>query len=79
MVGQQALCAMDTIDHIAAWQASSAATVVAWFVFLVPAVFFIYRLLTISSTRKRQYHKKPLFELLFTQLFSSGILHSKAY
>lgn len=84
MPGEQAICDMNALDHISAWQNAFTVTLPTLFVYLLLAVvvlfiwkyysppdFFVRRLLPICN-------RDPVSVPLYQELFSSGILNPRA-
>lgn len=84
MPGEQIICNMTALDHIAAWQNAFTTTISTFSIYLLlvavvllvwkyysPTDIFVRRLL-LSRTRE------PVLVSLYQELFSSGILNPKA-
>ncbi len=80
MQGQMSVCSMTVFDHIEHWQNAFLSVLVQTisFIALVASFGFAWLLLT-----KQEWSPPRLFNLhrptLFQELFSRGILHSKAF
>ncbi len=78
MVGEQSLCTMDAIEHIAAWNTLTTTTFTELFVLtLLVFAFFFYYFHPPNLALKKSC-QKLLRENCITKLFSQGILHPKA-
>lgn len=81
MLGQNSICPMDTLHHVAVWESFSHATFSFFNVLLfilIPLSFF-YLILSLPpedvALKRRQ---KPLHTSLYPELFSRGLLNPKA-
>ncbi len=83
MPGEQGLCPMNLLDHLTTWkQFSSAHFLLLEILFLSTLVFagiYYWRYASPPQFFIRKKDTTDLFEPLYQSLFSSGLLHSKAY
>lgn len=84
MPGEQAICDMNALDHISAWQNTFTVTVPSLFIytFLLGLVLFVWKyynppdlFVRRLSSRLSEYYISISF---YQELFSSGILNPKA-
>ncbi len=83
MIGEQGLCPMNLLDHLAMWkQFSSAHFALLEILFLssiVLAGVYFWQYAAPPRFIVRKKNAKNLFEPLYQSLFSNGLLHSKVY
>lgn len=80
MVGETSFCSMSLFEHIEHWQSTFTFTLIKLLSFLTIVAPFIFVLLIV--VQPRLYERPPQgtdFPTLFQQLFSQGLLNSKAY
>ena len=80
MVGETSFCSMSLFEHIEHWQSTFTFTLVKFLSFFTVVVPFILVLLVVSRPKLYEWFSEYVrFPTLLQQLFSQGLLNSKAY